>query len=212
MTVSPEVQLEIYNNALGHLGSGALASLSEARKSRRVMDRVWGTGDAVAKYALGRGEWNWALRTIEADYVPSIEPGFGFRRAFTKPDDFARLAGLSGDGYMTIPLTDAQYKDEASYWFADLDVIFVRYVSTDDGYGMDSSKWSPSFKKFIEFHMAWEGCEEITNSTAKRDRLKADRDAMLKEAKSADAMNEGSKQLPHGSWSRSRGRSGSNWW
>lgn len=210
MTVSPEIKLAIYNNALGLLGSGALASLTEAREPRRVMDRIWDTG--VVVYALSRGEWNWALRTIRADYVPSIEPGFGFRRAFTKPNDFVRLAGLSGDERMTIPLTNAQYLDEATWWFADLDVIYVRYVSSDNGYGMDSSLWSPSFKKFIEYHMAYEACERITNSTAKQDRLKRDRDAMLKEARSSDAMNEGSKQLPHGSWSRSRGRAGSNWW
>lgn len=207
MAVSPEIKLAIYNAALGHLGSRDLASLTEAREPRRVMDRVWGTDNEVVRYALGRGEWNWALRTILIDYTPSIEPGFGFLRAFTKPDDFLRLAGLSDDEYLKNPLDNNQYQDEAGYWLADIDVLYVRYVSSDDGYGMDSSKWSVAFKKYIELYMAHEACERITNSTAKKDRLRRDAMDLLKEAKSHDAMDEGVKYLPSGSWVRSRNSS-----
>lgn len=204
MAVSPEVKLSIYNAALGHLGARELASLTEAREPRRVMDRVWGADNQVVKYALSRGEWNFGLRTMLADYNPSIEPGFGFQRAFEKPDDCARLAAMSDDEYLRRPLGNAEYVDEANFWFSDHDVIYARYVSTDDAYGMDSSRWSESFKKYIALHMAHEACERLTNSTAKKDRMQRDMLMMLKEARSADAMQEGHKLLPSGSWSRSR--------
>lgn len=204
MAVSSTIKLEIYNAALGHLGSRELASLTENREPRRVMDRLWGTDNEVVKYALSRGEWNFALRTMLVDYNPSIEPGFGFARAFDKPDDCVRLAGMSADPYLRQPLSNNQYVDEASFWFADLDVLYVRYVSSDDDFGMDASKWSVSFKKFIGLHMAHEACERLTNSVAKKDRLQRDAMLMLKEARSSDAMQEGHKLLPHGSWSRAR--------
>lgn len=211
MTVSPEVKLQMYNAALGHLGSRELASLTENREPRRVLDRIWGTDNEVVRYALSRGEWNWALRTIRAEAEMAMEPDFGFKYAFEKPDDVTRLAGLSSDDHFVTRLTNEQYIDEVGFWWADLNVIYVRYVSTD--YGMDSSRWGASFRKFIELYMADQACERITNSTAKKDRLQRDAAMLLKEARSSDAMAEGSKQLPHGSWVNSRARQrGSNWW
>lgn len=208
MAVSPEIKLSIYNTALRHLGSRELASLTENREPRRVMDGIWGTDNDVVKYALSRGEWNFALRTIRADYDPSIEPDFGFLRAFEKPDDFVRLAGMGSDEYLRVRLTNDEYLDEGGYWFADLDEIYVRFVSTDDGYGMDSSRWTPSFRRYIEFYMAAQACERINNSGSKREVLLRDAGMLLKEARSSDAMNEGSKPLPQGQWSRSRAVNG----
>ena len=205
MAVSSDTKLSIYNAALRALGSRELATLSENREPRRVLDGIWGSSNNVVKYALSRGEWNFGLRTAEVDYTPSIEPGFGFSRAFDKPDDFARLAGLSADEYMRRPLTNTEYVDEATYWFADIDVLYVRYVSSGDDYGMNSAAWPESFQNYLAFRLAWLGCERITNSTAKKDRLERDMMVALKETRSVDAMAEGVKFLPRGGWSRSRG-------
>ena len=95
--------------------------------------------------------------------------------------------------------------DEATYWFADIDVLYVRYVSSGDDYGMNSAAWPESFQTYLAFRLAWLGCERITNSTAKKDRLERDMMVALKETRSVDAMAEGVKFLPRGGWSRSRG-------
>lgn len=204
MAVSSEVKLAIYNGALRHLGSRNLSSLTENREPRRVLDDIWGSSNDMVKLALTRGEWNFGLRTMVLDYNPSIEPDFGFQRAFDKPTDYARLAGLSADEYFRTPLTNSQYVEEAAFWFSDHDAIYIRYVSTDTAYGMDSAKWSEPFKKYLEYYMAYEGCERITNSTTKEDRLYRKMTDALKVAKSNDAMAEGVKFLPSGSWVRSR--------
>ena len=139
MAISNTDRLDVYNGALRRLGSRRLASLTENREPRRVLDDIWNNG-ALVNYALERGEWNFALRSVQGAYNAGITPGFGFRCAFDKPDDFRRLAGLSADEYFRRPLTAEEYTDEGGYWLSDNDTIFIRYVSSHDNYGYDSSR------------------------------------------------------------------------
>ncbi len=203
MAVSPEVQLALYNGALRRLGSRELAALTENREPRRVLDGIWGN-DRIVRKALEKGEWNFAIRTVEGIYSSTVEPEFGFRRAYEKPTDMCRLACLSDDEYCRNSLVAAEYVDEADFWFTDRDTLYIRYVSDHTAYGMDSAKWTEGFKEYIECDLAWEACERITNATAKRDRIERDRMNALKAAKSVDAMGDGVKFLPQGSWSRAR--------
>lgn len=204
MAVSQDVRLAIYNGALQRLGSRELASLAENREPRRVLDGHWGSDNAVVKRALEKGEWNFSIRTVEGIYSPGIEPAFGFARAYGKPDDMLRLAAIASDEYFRSPLVASQYTDEAGFWFTDQPVIYARYVSMDDSYGMDSSKWTEAFKEYLQCDLAWLACERLTNATSKRDRIERDRMNALKAAKSLDTMGDGAKFLPHGSWARSR--------
>lgn len=208
MAITDATKLAVYNGALLRLGSRKLASLAENREPRRVMDDIWGPSSNIVLSALERGEWNFAIRTVEGVYSTSVEPPFGFSRAFDKPDDFRRLAALSADPYFRAPLTNGQYIDEAGYWFSDFDVIYVRYVSDHSDYGFNGSLWTESFKEYLECKMAWEACERITNATSKRDRIERDMMNALKAAKSNDAMAEGVKFPPRGSWLRARGGRG----
>lgn len=203
MAISASDKLAVYNGALRRLGSRKLASLTESREPRRVLDDIWDNGRLV-NYALERGEWNFAIKTVRAAYDSGVETSFGFRRAFTKPDDFCRLAALSGDEYFRTPLVASQYTDEGGYWLSDQDELFIRYVSSHDNFGHDSSRWTESFRNYLEAVMAYEGCERITNSSTKEDRLERAMGKYLAEAKSTDAMQEGVKFRPAGSWVRSR--------
>lgn len=204
MPISDVEKLARYNGALFRLGSRRIASLTENREPRRVLDSVWGVDDDIITYALERAEWNFALRTVQGDYNSAIEPGFGFSRAYDKPTDFCRLAALSSNEYLKPPLTNDQYLDEAGYWFTDSDVLYVRYVSSSADYGFNSEAWTQAFNDYVECRMAWLACERITNSTSKEDRLERKMNKALKVAKSNDAGNEGVKFPPNGSWIKSR--------
>ena len=72
-------QLFIYNEALGHLGERQLASLSEPREPRRVLDSYWSD---VVGYCLSQGLWKFARRTIQVDNSSSLTPQFGFNYFF----------------------------------------------------------------------------------------------------------------------------------
>ncbi len=203
MPVLAEDKLAIYNGALRRLGSRKLASLTENREPRRVLDDAWGDTDNLVKKGLARAEWNFAIVSVEAEYSPDVEPQFGFNRAFDKPDDFIRMAAISADPRFGFPMTARDYADEPGYWFTDHDTLYLRYVSSDAG--TVSANWPDAFRQYLECYLASEVCERLTNSRTKRQELLNDAEASLKLAKSNDSMNEGAKPLPRGSWARSRG-------
>src|SRR5690606_11431283 len=205
MAISNTDKLDEYNGALRRLGSRRLVSLSESRELRRVLDDIWNCG-ALVDFALGRGGWNFALPSVQCAYNASITPEFGVRTAFVKPHDFRRLASLSADEYFRIPLTAEGYSDEGGYWLSDHDTLYIRYVSSHDNYGYDSSRWTESFRYYLETCMAFEACERLTNSRSKLADIAADMRRYLSEAKSTDAMQEGVKFRPAGAWVQSRGR------
>lgn len=192
-------KLSLYNGALREVGERKLASLTENREPRRVLDSIW-DADALVT-CLSSGQWNFAMRSVRLDYSPSVEPDFGYRRAFNKPEDWVRTCGVCEDEYFRSPLL--HYNDEAGYWFCELDTIYVRYVSSE--YGADYSKWPPNFTRYVESWLAARACMSLTQNQSKRDGLERDAEVWLVKAKSTDAMDEATAQLPAGSWSRARG-------
>jgi len=211
MAISGDIKLGIYNGALARLGSRQLANLSEGRESRRVLDQFWGGQNQLVSYALERGDWNFALRArlLEAD--TAVEPVWGWAYAYAKPDDFRRLSALSADERLQNSLTAEGYADEGGYWVTDVTPLYVRYVSDDADYGFNSGKWTQGFIDFMEVRLAHLSCNRLTGDKSLLNQLIAEEKKSLANAKSVDAMDEGVKFLPQGSWSRARsGRSGRN--
>lgn len=206
MAIQDVHKLRAYNMALEReLGERRLASLVEERKPRRVLDGIWGPDNEVIEMCLSKADWNFATRSQRLVYDPGIEPEFGFRNAFAKPEDMIRLSALSSDEYFQNPLTSRQFQDESGFWVSDLSEIYIRYVSRDGSYGFDSSRWEEPFFRYIGGYLAYEACESLTNSTQKMAAIMRRMDDQLKHAKSRDAMDEGVKMLPAGSWVSSRG-------
>ena len=206
-------QLTLYNGALRILKERKLASLSENREPRRLLDGAWGSGasEGAIRYCLQMGQWTWGTRTSRIDYSPSVEPDFGYRYAFDQPADMVRVCGLSEDEYATVPLI--RYSDERHYWYADLSPIYVSYVSNHEDYGGDMSLWPETFIKLVEAYLAKEIAGNLTQGTG----LIALADRAWKEAKSEalslDGLNKPTRAFPEGSWNRSRrGRGYSSRW
>ncbi len=195
-------QLTLYNDALLECGERFLLSLTENREPRRLLDQVWASGGV--KYILERGQWNFATRSQQLDYDSSIQPGFGYYRAFDKPDDYCCTRAVCTDEYMREPLV--RYVDEGGYWYSDLDTIYVRYVSDDPMYGMDLNKWPQTFKEVVAVHFASKIISKLSNSDAEVEKLEKKRDKMLKVAKNSSAQMEPPQFPAIGAWSRARNR------
>lgn len=191
-------QLTLYNGALRNLGERRLALLTENVPARHELDAVW--ADDFINDVLEKGFWNFAIRTTRQDYRTDVDPGFGYRRAFLKPDDYVRTAMLASDEYFACPLM--AYADEQSYWFAEIDEIYVAYVSSDSAYGADYSKWTSSFTRFAEAYLAHRIAPVI--APAMMDAMYRLQKKYLVEARSRDAMNEPTKMLPQGDWVSAR--------
>jgi hypothetical protein len=206
MAILDAAKLRAYNIALTrHLGSRKLASLTENREPRRVLDDIWGDSNEAVEFCLGKADWNFGTRSTKQEYDPALEPSFGMKRVYVKPDDFVRLTTISANEYFSRPLVEREYTDEGPYWITDHEELFVRYVSSHENFGFDSSLWPESFVQYLGAYLAHESCERITNSNSKMSVIYQKMNDCLKHARSRDAMDEGTKFPPAGSWVRARG-------
>jgi hypothetical protein len=199
-------KLSLYNGALRELGEGKLASLTENREPRRVLDSMW--DDDAIKTCLAAGQWNFATNSIELSYSPSVTPAFGYTYAFDKPDAWVRTVAVCEDERFGSPLL--RYQDEGDYWYSDLQTIYVRYVDSGTSFGLDYAKWPPNFTRYVESWLAARICMPLTQNQGKRDGLERDAEVWLVKAKSTDAMDEATRFMPEGSWSRARRGRGSS--
>jgi hypothetical protein len=163
---------------------------------------VWASNGV--KTCLEQGQWNFAMRTIMIDYDDAIEPSFGYNRAFNKPTDWVLTSALCSDEYFRSPLT--RYADETGYWYADIDSLYVRYVSNDESYGGDLNQWPESFREFVEAHFASKIIMKLSNSEDELQRIMKVRKDLLDLAKSRAAMAMPTSFPAQGAWSRARNR------
>lgn len=193
-------QLSLYNGALRLLREPPLASVTENVPKRYTLDAIWDS-DPV-KACLEDGLWNFATRTSSFTYSPSVTPPFGYTYAFEKPSDWVRTAGVWQDESRRSPLLD--YRDEKGHWWADLDTLYVSYISDDNEYGNNLAEWPESFTKYVEHYIASEAAPQITANASLVEMLEKAKEKALKTARNRDAMNQPTLVPPVGSFVRAR--------
>jgi len=195
-------KLTVYNLIAHHLGVRRFAALTAPVEARRVIDDFW---DTTVQTCLEEAQWNFMLRTIQQDASTNVVPGFGWKYAFPKPSDWVRTTMVSTVETFVPPLTD--FVDETNYWFANFTPLFVQYQSDDPQYGLNLGAWTGNFTNYVALQVAENACNKVTGSTALLEGQKGIsarlRTARIK-AKSNDAMNEGPREMPTGTWARSR--------
>ena len=195
-------QLGIYNGALLICGERFLGSLTEERGPRRLLDHVWNTGGVRA--CLEEGQWHFATRTTRIAYDQAVTPQFGYARAFSKPTDWVLTCAVCSDEYFRSPLV--RYADEIDYWFADLDTIYVSYVSDDSEFGNNLARWPEAFREFVQAHFASRIILKLSNSVDELKKVEAIREDFLTRAKNKNAMQGPTVFPARGSWGLARNR------
>ena len=193
-------KLLIFNGALRMCGERKLASLRENRQPRHSLDDEW--ADGAVDYCLGAGQWKFAKRTVEIASSVGVTPAFGYSKAFAIPEDFIRTAALCSDPYLNTPLL--AYSQEQSYWFADVDPIYVSYISNDASYGGDLSLWPQEFVMFVQAYLAGKIVTTLTQDKEQRKQSLGLERKYLLEAKSSDAMEGPTTFPPQGAWVSAR--------
>ncbi len=197
-------RLKLYNGALMLVGERRLASLSENREPRALLDEVW--NDGGVRHCLEQAQWKFAMRTAMLEYDTSVTPSFGYQYAFPKPTDWVNTSAVCQDEYFRSPLL--QYSDEIGYWFADITPIYVKFVSDSSDYGTNYANWPSSFTEYVKTYFASRIVGKLTGKDSLRDRILAKRsgllDQALLEAKNRDAMAGPTTFAARGLWTRSR--------
>lgn len=203
-------KLDLYNGALRLCKDRKLASLTENREPRRLLDDAWGDGSTTGsvRRCLELGQWTFATRTQMLDASPSVQPDFGYRYAFDQPEDMVDVCGVYQDEYGSTPLL--RYTDERHFWYAEITPIYVSFVSCAPQYGADLSLWPQTFADFVEADLANEIVGNLIGADSQR--VAASWKDRRLAATSGDAMRKPTKFAPPGSWvlSRRQGRSSSD--
>lgn len=192
-------KLEVYNDALVLIGQRRLASLTEDRKPRRVLDDLW---QKQVTYCLEQGFWKFAMRSVQSSASLDVAPAFGPAYAHERPDDFVQLYSISADENFATPLL--AYMEEGNYWYTSLDTLFMRYVSKDPAFGLDLGKWPETFAFYVACRLALRACVDITESDTKLGTIAAAEKKARVDARSKDAIRQPPAFPQAGSWVRSR--------
>ena len=194
-------KLAVINAALEDIGQRALADTGEAVEAARITTGRW---DSVVTECLSAGSWNFAMETIKADADTGVTPAFGYPKVFAKPSDWVRTIGVSEDENFAFPLL--HYYDDASFWSADSTPIYIRYVSDDTGLGLELTRWTPLFKRYVELELATRVCLKLTQDKNLKADLEKARDKARKTARNQDSMDEPNPKFPPASsWTLARG-------
>ena len=193
-------QLTLYNGALARMGERALASLTENRESRRVLDSFY---TRTVNYCLEQGLWYFAMRTVQMDAI-SATPTFAFNYAFPVPNDWVRTLVISTAPELDPPLTAYKFENKVAY--ANFTPLYWAFVSSDSGFGLNLGAWPDSFADFVEARLAWRAAPRIVTdiNAAVIKELKEEERRTRRIAKANDAMNEGPAFPPVSFWVRAR--------
>jgi len=192
-------QLGIYNEALAHMGERRLATSSEAREPKRVLDSLW--PDVVA-YCLAQGLWRFAVRVVQIDNDSTVNVQFGYLYAFAKPGDWVHTYVISTEPLLDPPLL--QYEDAGGYWYGNLTPLYAKYISNDPTYGQNLGAWTPHFEDYVTLRLARYAAFRITGDKSWRQELKKDEDHARRVAKAEEALGDPPGLPPVSMWARAR--------
>ena len=172
---------------------------------RRLIDEVYDDG---VEYMLGQGMWNFGSRTVAIEAETDVEPDFGYNYTFQKPSDYIRLVKIADNGTMWPTLMDdagEAYLEEGDYFHANVDPLYIQYISDGASYGRDTSLWPMAFRKAVEAYLALEIAPHAPRMSGRGlDALRSHYALMLKDARTKDAVNQAAIRPPPGRLVRAR--------
>lgn len=168
---------EICNRALQKLGAKRITSIDENSVSARACLACYST---VRDSELMKHRWNFAIKrsSLAAD---ATAPAWGRSNSFPLPSDFLKLIA-------PYPEDDSNERDwiieNRKILSDEASPLYIRYI----GQITDPNEMDILFRESLAARMAYEMCEELTQSNSKKAELKDDYKDSISEAKKASAI------------------------
>lgn len=194
-------QLTLYNKALRLCQEPRLATVDDDIEARYLLDQAYEDED-IRKTCLEQGQWNFAIEADKWSYDNTYTATFGWNRRFVKDTDCIRIVKVCSDERFMQPLL--RYEDLAGYLYADLDDIYVQFVSKNASFGYNFALWPQLFTEFVAASLAMQIVPKLTQDENRIAKVEQAYQHWLTEARSVDAMKDPTKFPPSGAWSSAR--------
>lgn len=189
-------KLGIWNDALRFIGEHRLTSLTEDTEARYVLENAW---DDAKMFVFTEGLWNFATMTAEITTDPGQTPIPGFSYVFDKPLNWLRTITVSQNALFD---TEAFYRDENNKIYANVDTLYIRFISSARADDTQVENWPPSFGKLMSAYLAQVCASRISGSKNDADTMRAIYKEYLASAKNKDALDQSQVYLSPGNWIR----------
>lgn len=173
-------EIEVYKAAA--LGVGSETEITSPTDPRPLAKKIRAAWNINRRAAIREGSWNFAMKRVS---LPALleAPAFGFSWQFQLPADFLRLIEVHG--------TDTRYLTETEFQIEGRKILCSRAAPLPIRYQADvvePSLWDDTFAAAFGQRIACEIGRSIAGSTFDRDGAWGKYQALLKDAKRVDAM------------------------
>ena len=193
-------KLEIFNRVLVKCGQRPLLSLDDQRPEQRAIDRVY---DAAVEKLIEGALWKFASRSDELQPSSTVTPAFGLQYAYDLPDDYVRIIRICDNERFRPTLRD--FVIENGYILADVNPLYLQYVSKGATYGYDPGKWTPSFADALVDELAVRTAPYLMSAEIQRiEQFEKQAKRSFYMAKGRDAVNQPESWIPPGRLVRAR--------
>jgi len=194
-------RLEIYQRAILHCKQTPVTSLGEANEARRLCDVHYAP---MLQCIMEAGFWTHAMRTTEITVNAGVSPAFGYAHAHDMPSDLVRKYAVSASETMEPPLDyqagGTAYLIEGGYLWADSTPLYLRYTSSDAGYGLDLTRWPERLTEAATLELAYRIAPKLTGSSELRNDLMSLKTQALGKANTFEALQQPARRGRAGRW------------
>lgn len=192
---------EICNRALQKLGAKRITSIDENSNSARACLACY---EVLRDSELMKHRWGFAIlrASIAKD---AVAPTWGRSAAYTVPSDYLKLVA-------PYPEMDSNSRDwvieNRKILTNDSSPLYIRYI----GQITDPNQMDVNFREALSAKMAFEMCEELTQSNSKKESAREDYKTAIKDARKSSAIQNVPQEAVEDSWItiRTEGESNTN--
>ncbi len=184
---------EIGNRALSKLGQPRISNIdTDDTKPAKVIRYMW---NIVRDAMLAKYPWSFALTRTQLA-KDSVSPSWGYSNQYTLPTDYLALIEIKGNPDYRLESYNGGLRiltNEGSPLY----ILYIRRVE-------NTGEFDPMFVEAFATRMAFEGCEEMTQSNTKKQILAEELKESIMAAYANNAIQTLPQELQGDAWIASR--------
>jgi hypothetical protein len=192
-------QTGICNRALEKIGESPIVSINDDTKQAQALKRVY--QDSL-EALLVEYPWHFAKKRAALP-ASATKPGWGFANAYPVPTDFLRLVAIKDGPDFSIEADPSGSQAILCDAAPPLNILYL-YVVGDPG------RLPPHFVEAFSSKLAFDICEDLTQSNTKKDILAQLFASDLLRAKKINGLQKAPDAFPTFSWLAARGQATDN--